>query len=186
MATSATKTESTSSKTKNEPLGSDLGKLFEHQLKDTFFAENEITKALPKMMKAAHSKDLKRAFEEHLEQTKEHISRLEKVFRAIGRKAEGTPCEAIKGIIKEGDEVAEEFAGTKAGDAGLAASAQAVEHYEIARYGTLKAWAHELGLEEVVKLLETTEQEEIETDELLSELAGALNSAASETQRASR
>ena len=103
----------------------------------------------------------------------------------IGRKAEGTPCEAIKGIIREGDEIAAEFGKTEAGDAGLAAAAQAVEHYEIARYGTLKAWAHELGLEKAASLLEETEGEEIETDELLTELARSSTQRRRESRRAS-
>ena len=159
-------------------LDSPLGKLFVHQLKDTFFAENAITKALPKMAKAAQSGDLKAGFQKHLKQTQEHVARLEKIFQMIGLKAEGTECEAIKGIIKEGDEVAVTFGSTSAGDAGLAASAQAVEHYEIARYGTLKAWASELGLDEAVALLDETEIEEIETDEALTELAQTLNQTA--------
>jgi ferritin-like metal-binding protein YciE len=156
----------------------DLGKLFAHQLKDTYFAENAIIKALPTMAKAAHSNQLKQAFEYHLKQTEGHVARLEDVFELVGQRAEGTPCEAIKGIIKEGDEIARQFGKTKAGDAALAAAGQAVEHYEIARYGALKAWAEELGLDEAVGLLETTEKEECETDELLSELAAQFNSAA--------
>jgi ferritin-like metal-binding protein YciE len=159
----------------NGHLGSPLGKLFIHQLKDVYFAEQAITKALPKMVKAAKSQELKDGFQKHLKQTEEHVSRLEQVFDMIGLRAEGTPCEAIKGIIKEGDEVAEEFGGTAAGDSGLAASAQAVEHYEITRYGTLKAWARELELDDAVELFEATEQEEIDTDETLSELAQTLN-----------
>ena len=163
-------------------INSDLGKLFEHQLQDTYYAEAAITKALPKMIKAARSNELKEAFEKHLQQTEEHVSRLETVFEMIGRPAEGTPCEAIKGIIKEGDEIASEFANTQAGDSGLAAAAQAVEHYEIARYGALKSWARELGLEKAVTLLETTESEEIDTDELLSELSAQFNASAAGTQ----
>jgi len=166
------------SRSSNNALNSELGKLFEHQLRDTYFAENAITKALPEMVKAAQSDELKQAFKKHLKQTQEHISRLESVFEIVGRKAEGTPCEAIKGIIKEGDEVASEFGGGRAGDAALAAAAQAVEHYEITRYGTLKAWARELGLDDAVELLETTEEEEVETDGLLTELAASLNSSA--------
>jgi ferritin-like metal-binding protein YciE len=183
MPTSAAKSHSSGSQPMNEALDCDLGKLFEHQLKDTYFAENAITKALPKMVDAAHSQELKQGFRKHLKQTEEHVARLEQVFKLIGRKAEGTTCEAIKGIIKEGDEVAEEFGKTSAGDAGLAAAAQAVEHYEIARYGTLKAWARELGLDEVITLLETTEEEEVETDELLTELATTLNADAMGARR---
>jgi ferritin-like metal-binding protein YciE len=166
----------------DDALRSDLGKLFEHQLQDTYFAENAITKALPKMIEAAHSDELKEAFAKHLTQTEGHVARLESVFQMIGRKAAGTPCEAIKGIIREGDEIAAEFAKTDAGDAGLAAAAQAVEHYEIARYGTLKAWAHELGLEKAASLLEATEGEEIDTDQLLSDLAEQFNATAAGEQ----
>jgi len=160
---------------------SDLGRLFEHQLQDTYYAEAAITKALPKMIEAARSQDLKKAFEKHLAQTAEHISRLEGVFEMIRRPARGTPCEAIKGILREGDEIAAEFGGTRAADAGLAAAAQAVEHYEIARYGTLKAWARELGLTKAVALLEATEVEEIDTDQILSDLGEQFNANAAET-----
>lgn len=162
----------------SEAMESDLGKLFTHQLQDTYFAESAITKALPKMIEAAQSNELKGAFEKHLKQTEHHVARLEKIFELIGRDAEGTPCEAIKGILREGDEIATEFGKTRAGDAGLAAAAQAVEHYEIARYGTLKAWARELGLHKAVTLLETTEGEEIDTDQHLSELTARFNTSA--------
>ena len=162
-------------KSSSVALDSDLGRLFEHQLQDTYYAEAAIIKALPKMIGAARSRELKQAFETHLKQTEEHVTRLESVFEIIGRPAQGTPCEAIKGILLEGDEVASEFGNTKAGDAGLVAAAQAVEHYEIARYGALKAWARELGLEHAVTLLESTEVEEIDTDQLLSDLSAELN-----------
>ena len=178
MPRNTSETRSVGSKSKNHALDSDLGKLFEHQLQDTYFAESAITKALPKMIKAARSDALKEAFGKHLTQTEEHVIRLETVFQMIGRDAKGTPCEAIKGIIREGDEIAAEFGQTRAGDAGLAAAAQAVEHYEIARYGALKAWAQELGLEKAVALLETTEGEEIDTDQLLSDLAAQFNASA--------
>ncbi len=182
MPTNTSGSRSIGSHSKYETIDSDLGRLFEHQLRDTYFAESAITKALPKMIKAAHSDELKGAFEKHLKQTEQHVARLEKIFQMIGRDAEGTPCEAIKGIIREGDEIAAEFGKTRAGDAGLAAAAQAVEHYEIARYGTLKAWAQELGLEKAVTLLETTEGEEIDTDQLLSELAARFNASAAGEQ----
>ena len=149
----------------------DLHELFVHTLKDVYFAENAITKALPKMMKAATSKPLQKAFEKHLKQTEGQIARLDKVFKAIDQKAEGVPCEAIKGILKEGDEVADEFKGSKALDAGLIAAAQAVEHYEIARYGALRTWAEELELNDAVKLLQETLTEEEETDQALTKLA---------------
>jgi ferritin-like metal-binding protein YciE len=181
MSTGAA-TQASSQSHASEAINSPLGKLFEHQLKDTYFAEKAITKALPKMIKAASAGELKQAFEKHLTQTEEHVKRLETVFQMIGRKAEGTPCEAIKGIIKEADEVAEEFGKTGAADAALIASAQAVEHYEIARYGTLKAWANELKLENVVSVIEETEDEEVDTDQLLTELSGTLNASAAEAR----
>jgi ferritin-like metal-binding protein YciE len=185
MSSSSATSGSSRTQSASHVLNSDLGKLFERQLKDIYFAEKAITKALPKMIKAAHSGELKGAFEKHFKQTEEHVRRLENVFQMIGRKAEGTTCQAIKGIIKEGDEVAEEFGKTGAGDAGLAAAAQAVEHYEIARYGTLKAWARELGLEEAVSVLETTEEEEVDTDEALTSLAATLNASAASAERRS-
>jgi len=163
------------SHSENAALDSDLAKLFEHQLQDTYYAEKAITKALPKLIKAANSTELKDAFEKHLSQTEGHVARLETVFKMIGLKAEGTPCEAINGILREGDELAAEFGKTKAADACLAAAAQAVEHYEISRYGALKAWAHELGLKKAVALLEATEGEEIETDQILSDMAAHFN-----------
>ena len=149
----------------------ELHKLFVHTLKDVYFAENAITKALLKMSKATKSKPLQTAFEKHLKQTEGQISRLEKVFKIVGIKSEGVPCEAIKGILKEGDEVADEFKDSKALDAGLIAAAQAVEHYEIARYGALRTWAEELGLDEAAALLQETLTEEEETDRALTKLA---------------
>jgi ferritin-like metal-binding protein YciE len=157
----------------------DLSALFLHQLKDTYFAENAILKALPKLAAAARSGDLKGAFGVHLEETKKHVQRLDQVFKLIGEQPEGVECKAIKGIIEEGDEVVEEFEGGEALDAGLISSAQAVEHYEITRYGTLLAWAKQLGLSEAEDLLKETLVEEENTDELLSELAeDAINPAA--------
>ena len=149
----------------------DLKSLFTHQLKDIYFAENAILKALPKLAKAAKSDDLRGAFGVHLEETKTQVERLDKVFKSLGQKAEGTKCKAIQGIIAEGDEVMEEFEGGEALDAGLIAAAQAVEHYEITRYGTLIAWARQLGLDEAEALLKETLVEEENTDEILSDLA---------------
>ncbi len=149
----------------------DLQKLFEHTLMDVYFAEGQIVKTLPKLAKKAKEPKLKEAFETHLQQTKEHVERLEEVFKILGKAPKGAPCEAIKGILKEGDEVVEEFGSTKALDAGMIAAAQAVEHYEMARYGALKAWATELGMDEAAELLGETLEEERETDELLSGLA---------------
>jgi len=149
----------------------DLSELFLHTLKDVYFAEQAIAKALPKMAEGAENPDLVDAFTTHLEQTEGQIARLEQVFELMGEKAKGVPCEAIQGIIAEGDEVAQKFQGGPALDAGLIAAAQAVEHYEIARYGALVAWAEKLGLAEVADLLDETLLEEKDTDKLLTELA---------------
>jgi ferritin-like metal-binding protein YciE len=158
----------------------DLQALLLHQLKDTYFAENAILKALPKMAEAARSVDLKAAFGVHLEETKTHVKRLDQVFKILGEKAEAVPCKAIQGIIEEGDEVAEEFAGGEALDAGLIGAAQAVEHYEITRYGTMLAWAKQLQLTQIEELLKETLIEEENTDEILSDLAeDAINPGAS-------
>jgi ferritin-like metal-binding protein YciE len=125
--------------------GKDLRELFHETLKDIYFAEKKILGALPKMAKAAQSPDLKRAFEKHETETEEHVNRLEQVFAELEASPRGKTCDAIMGIIEEGQEVMKEFKGMPALDAGLLAAAQAVEHYEMARYGTLKTWAAELG-----------------------------------------
>jgi ferritin-like metal-binding protein YciE len=148
-----------------------LQELFHETLKDIYFAEKKILSALPKMAKAAKSQDLKAAFQKHESETEEHVARLEKVFEEIDENPRGKSCEAILGIIEEGEEVMKEFKGAPALDAGLLAAAQAVEHYEIARYGTLKTWAKELGLNESVKLLDATLSEEKKTDDTLTKLA---------------
>jgi ferritin-like metal-binding protein YciE len=153
--------------------GKDLRELFHEALKDIYFAEKKILGALPKMAKAAQSEQLRAAFEKHETQTEEHVARLERVFEEIDASPRGKTCEAIMGIIEEGQEVMKEFKGMPALDAGLLAAAQAVEHYEIARYGTLKTWAAELGLKASVKLLDATLGEEKETDETLTKLAEA-------------
>ncbi|AWN47789.1 hypothetical protein DK419_16915 [Methylobacterium terrae] len=156
-----------------------LRALFLHQLKDTYFAENAILKALPKMVQAARSEELRGALSVHVEETREQVKRLDQVFRAVGEKPEGVTCQAIQGIIAEGEEVMREFAGGEALDAGLIAAAQAVEHYEITRYGTLLAWARQLGFAEAEDLIKETLVEEENTDEVLSELAeDAVNPAA--------
>jgi ferritin-like metal-binding protein YciE len=148
-----------------------LADLFEDTLKDIYFAERQITRALPKMAKAAQSPGLKAGFEKHLQETEGHIERLEQIFDILDMPARGKTCEAILGIIEEGKSIMEDFKGTPALDAGLISAAQAVEHYEIARYGTLKAWAKQLGKRDVVALLEATEREEVATDQTLSKLA---------------
>ena len=153
------------------PSESSLQELFHETLKDIYFAEKKILGALPKMAKAAQSQELKSAFEKHEAETEEHVARLEKVFEEIDEAARGKTCDAIMGIIEEGQEVMKEFKGEPALDAGLLAAAQAVEHYEIARYGTLKTWAAELGLKQAVKLLDATLSEEKKTDETLTKLA---------------
>jgi ferritin-like metal-binding protein YciE len=151
--------------------GKNLKELFTETLKDIYFAEKQILRALPKMAKQAESPELKQAFETHRDQTEGHVERLNEVFEQLGRPARGKTCEAILGIIDEAKEIMEEFKGAEALDAGLASSAQAVEHYEIARYGTLKTWALQLGLNDAAKLLDETLQEEIQTDKLLTKLA---------------
>lgn len=150
---------------------SSLQQLFRETLKDIYFAEKKILNALPKMAKAAQSKELRSAFEKHEGETEEHVARLEKVFEEIDEPARGKTCEAIMGIIEEGQEVMKELKGEPALDAGLLAAAQAVEHYEIARYGTLKTWAEELGLRQAAQLLDATLSEEKKTDETLTRLA---------------
>ena len=153
------------------PRQKDLHELFHETLKDIYFAEKKILSALPKMAKAAQAQELKAAFEKHEAETEEHVNRLEEVFEEMEETPRGKSCEAIMGIIEEGQEVMKEFKGAPALDAGLLAAAQAVEHYEIARYGTLRTWAAELGLKQAVKLLDTTLAEEKKTDETLSQLA---------------
>ena len=148
-----------------------LDELFHDTLKDIYFAENKILKSLPKMAKAAQSADLKAAFTKHLKETQGQVKRLEKVFALIGKKPVGKKCEAIVGITKEGDEIAKVYKGSPALDAGLLAAAQAVEPYEISRYGTLRVWADELGLAEAVELLSETLNEEKKTDVALTVLA---------------
>ena len=155
----------------NRKSANPLKDLFTETLKDIYFAEKQILRALPKMAKEATSPELKEAFEKHRDETENQIERLNQVFNSMGRPARGKTCEAIIGIIDEAKEVMDEFKGEDALDAGLAASAQTVEHYEIARYGTLKTWARELGMEDAAKLLDQTLQEEIKTDKLLSDLA---------------
>lgn len=148
-----------------------LEELFEDTLRDIYYAERQILKTLPKMAKAAQSEELKAGFEHHHEQTQTHVERLEQVFDMLGKRPRGKTCDAILGIIEEGKEIMDEFKGAIALDAGLISSAQAVEHYEIARYGTLRSWAEQLGLTEAAQLFETTLEEEVETDQTLSRLA---------------
>lgn len=148
-----------------------LDALFHETLKDIYFAEKKILSTLPKMAKAAQSAELKAAFEKHRRETEVQVERLEKVFAIIEKKPQGKTCAAIVGITDEGAEIMEEYKGSPALDAGLLAAAQAVEHYEMSRYGTLRAWAEVLGLDDAVALLQETLEEEKATDEALTEIA---------------
>lgn len=157
----------------------DMNDLFAHQLKDIYYAENRIVATLPKMIQKASTPELKEGFETHLDQTKVQIQRLDKVFDLHGLEPELIKCPAIDGIIKEAEEVAGEIDDKKVLDAALIAAAQAVEHYEITRYGTLIAWAKELGADECAALLQETLEEERDTDRKLTALAESeVNSAA--------
>jgi ferritin-like metal-binding protein YciE len=146
---------------------STLRETFLDELADIYDAEHQLTKALPKMAKAAENDELKAGFEEHLRQTETHVERVERVFQALGEKARAKKCKAMKGLIEEGAELISD----DAGDAALIAAAQKVEHYEIAGYGSLKSWAQLMGEDEAVELLEQTLEEEKETDGKLTELA---------------
>lgn len=153
--------------------------LFYGLLQDVYFAEKQLLKALPKMAKKASSEELKTAFTDHRDQTQGQIERLDQAFEMIGKKAKGKKCDAILGIIAEGEEVIEEADDDDVLDAGLLAAAQAAEHYEIARYGTLCAWAKQLGKPQIARLLHVTLEEEKETDELLTKIAeSSVNQAA--------
>jgi ferritin-like metal-binding protein YciE len=148
-----------------------LEDLFIHHLKDIYYAEKQILKALPKMSKKCDSAELQKAFDEHLEETKGQVERLKKVFEIFGQKAQGETCPAIEGIIKEGEEGMKESDDADVRDAAMIADAQAVEHYEISRYGTLIAWAKQLGKQDAAKLLDETLDQEYTADRLLSKLA---------------
>jgi len=151
-----------------------LEDLFHDTLKDVYFAEKKILMSLPKMAKAAQHEGLKAAFVKHHGETEGQIDRLEQVFEEIGHKPQGKTCDAIVGITKEGQEIMDEYKGMPAHDAGLLAAAQAVEHYEMTRYGTLRTWAEELGYSKSAKLLQQTLDEERATDGALTKLAKAV------------
>lgn len=163
-----------------------LEDLFVDTLKDIYYAEKRILKALPKMAKSAESPKLRNGFEKHLAQTEGQVDRLEQVFEIFGQPARGKKCEAIEGIIAEGDNIMRDFKGTAALDAGLISSAQAVEHYEITRYGTLKRWAEMLGKRNAAALLERTLKEESQTDEQLNVIAEQANQTARKKAPAAR
>jgi len=148
-----------------------LEDLFHENLKDIYYAERKILVALPKMAKAVNSDQLRAAFEKHVEEAKGQVERLKQVFKMIEQSPKGKTCPAILGLVEEGEEVMEDFEDSPALDAGLLSGAQAVEHYEMARYGTLVAWAEQLGMKEAAKLLQQTLEEEKKTDALLNKLA---------------
>jgi ferritin-like metal-binding protein YciE len=157
-----------------------LRELYIDELKDIYNAENQLVKALPKMAKAASSNQLRQGFEKHLEQTKGHVQRLEKVFKSLGENPKGKKCKGMEGLIEEGSEVmSEDFEGALM-DAALIGAAQRVEHYEIAAYGTVSAFAQVLGESDHAALLQRTLNEEKETDDKLTELAEDINSQANE------
>jgi ferritin-like metal-binding protein YciE len=148
-----------------------LDDLFLTVLQDTYSAEKQVLRALGKMSKAADSEKLAVALDTHRTETEGQIERLQQIFDMLGKPARGKPCEAVNGIIEEANEIAQDFRGSEALDAGLIAAQQAVEHYEITRYGTLKSWAQELGLQEAIPLLAQTLEEETKTDRILTQLA---------------
>lgn len=150
-----------------------LEDLFHDTLKDIYYAEKQILKALPKMARAAQAPDLKQAFQDHQAETEGHVDRLEQVFEAIEKPARGKTCDAIMGILEEGKEIMEDYKGSDALDAGLISSAQAVEHYEMTRYGTLRSWANQLGLKDAANLLQQTLGEEEAADKKLTGIAKA-------------
>jgi ferritin-like metal-binding protein YciE len=157
-----------------------LEELFLHELRDILDAERQITKALPKMARAAESEDLRAGFEDHLTQTEEQISRLESVFQFLDKAARGKHCAGMEGLIREGDETMKELEAGPVRDAVLIAAAQKVEHYEIASYGTLVEWAKLLGMDDAVELLHTSLDEEKQTDEKLTQVASEINLIAQE------
>ena len=173
------------SKSITSAIEKNLDDLFEHALKDIYYAEKKILQALPEMINAAHDSDLREAMENHRVETEGHVSKLEQIFSILGKPASGIKCEAIEGILGEGDEILKDFGNTKACDAAIIFSGQAVEHYEITRYGSMKAWATSLGMDEVADLIESILNEEKAADNKLSELAESrINYAAEEEDEA--
>jgi len=157
-----------------EQMNNDLHELFLGELADIYNAEQQLTKALPKMAKAAKNDELREAFQEHLEQTENHISRLDQVFESLGESMKRKKCKGMEGLIEEGEEVISEQKDSNALDAGLIISAQKVEHYEIAAYGSLCSWAEQMSHNDALELLKETLEEEKTTDEKLTELAESL------------
>ncbi len=153
------------------PKSSTLQELFLTTLRDVYSGERQILKALPKMAKHASSPELKRTFEHHFDETEIQVERLQRIFEVMDKNARGKTCEAMEGLVEEGEDVMSEAQTGEIMDAGLIAAAQAVEHYEIARYGTLRSWAKQLGWEQVAEVLDQTLQEEKQTDKLLNKIA---------------
>lgn len=154
----------------------DLEGLFKHFVRDIYYAEKQILKTLPRMARKANSDELKEAFEHHREETEQQVQNLEKVFETMGLKPRGVTCAAMDGIIEEGKEIMDEAEDPDTRDAGMIAAAQAVEHYEITRYGTMIAWAKQLGMNDAVKLLQANLDQEYAADDKLTKLAeSALN-----------
>lgn len=166
-----TKSKTTQSDSASGDLHSKLGKLFEEELKDIYWAEKTLTKALPKMIKKASSDELVNALKSHLTETEEHVKRAEKIFSLLGKEAKAKKCEAMAGLVKEAEEIMEESEEGVMRDAGIISAGQKVEHYEIATYGTLRTFAKVLGLNEVVTILESTLEEEKAADSTLTEIA---------------
>ena len=152
-----------------------LSKIFEDTLKDIYWAEKHLTKALPKLSSAAYDEDLSAAFNSHLKETEGHVERLEQIFDLLGKKAQAKKCPAMEGLVEEGKEAIDEYEEGYARDAALIIAAQKVEHYEIAAYGSLKAHAKMMGEEDIVSLLEETEQEEGNADKKLTALSKNIN-----------
>jgi ferritin-like metal-binding protein YciE len=149
----------------------ELNDLFLDMLKDVFHAEKQLLRALPKMARAAKNEELRNAMNTHREETQGQVERLEQMFEMIGKRAQGKPCEAMMGLVAEGQEIMEEYKDSPALEAGMIAAQQAIEHYEIARYGTMRTWAQQLGMNDAIPLIEQTLEEEKKTDQLLTQLA---------------
>jgi ferritin-like metal-binding protein YciE len=171
MKTDQTTPKGGEAASENEEMDSDLHELFLDELADILNAEQQLTKALPKMAEAAESDELRAAFESHLEETQQHVARLEQVFKSLDEPVKSKTCKAMKGLLEEGDELMEELEDSSALDAGLIAAAQKVEHYEIASYGTVCAWAEQMGHTDALELLQETLAEEKAADEKLTEIA---------------
>jgi ferritin-like metal-binding protein YciE len=172
MAKNKSNRMSSNEETESEsPMDNDLHELFLDELADLYSAEQQLTKALPKLAKAAQSDELREALEQHLEETEEHISRLEQVAESLDETLKKKTCKAMKGLVEEGEEIVKEQKDSSALDAGIIAACQKVEHYEIASYGTVCAWAEQMGHDDALKLLRQTEEEETAADEKLTEIA---------------